>query len=145
MFIMVRAVEQFAPVAIAIGRFEYSIGDQIESDVALGECFVQQIATADIASMRKMRRYFRARRQRQSGRPLPRIGALDHAGGPVELYRRQRDHRSTSPNTMSSEPRMAETSAKRWPLQMKSIACRWAKTGARILHLCDCFVRAGGI
>jgi hypothetical protein len=25
---------------------------------------------------------------------------------------------------MSREPRMAETSAKRWPLQMKSIACR---------------------
>src|SRR5882757_2250421 len=43
--------------------------------------------------------------------------------------------RSTSPNTMSSEPRIAETSASRWPRQMKSIACRWAKPGARILHL----------
>ena len=35
----------------------------------------------------------------------------------------------------SSEPRMAETSASMWPRQRKSIACRWAKPGARILHL----------
>src|SRR4051812_38389359 len=44
-------------------------------------------------------------------------------------------HRSTSPNTMSSEPRIAETSASMWPRQMKSMACRCAKPGARILHL----------
>src|SRR5690349_24950946 len=44
-------------------------------------------------------------------------------------------HRSTSPNTMSSEPRMAETSASMWPRFIKSIACRCAKPGARILHL----------
>src|SRR3954463_1934963 len=44
-------------------------------------------------------------------------------------------HRSTSPNTMSSEPRMAETSASMWPRQRKSIACRCAKPGARTLHL----------
>src|SRR5258708_22076516 len=115
---MVRAIEQLAPVAIAIGKFEYRIGVQFDRDVAVGQRLAQQIGTTDIAPMRKMRRYFRARRQRQCGGPLPRIGALDHAGGPVELYRRQRDHRSTSPNTMSSEPRIAETSAKRWPLQM---------------------------
>src|SRR3954462_6937933 len=37
------------------------------------------------------------------------------------------DHRSTSPNTISSEPRIADTSASMWPRQMKSIACRCAK------------------
>ena len=31
-------------------------------------------------------------------------------------------HRSTSPNTISSEPRMAETSASMWPRHRKSIA-----------------------
>src|SRR5450755_5103836 len=44
-------------------------------------------------------------------------------------------HRSTSPNTMSCAPRMAETSASRWPRLSMSIACRCAKPGARILHL----------
>src|SRR5262249_48210489 len=44
-------------------------------------------------------------------------------------------HRSTSPNTMSIEPRMAETSASMCPRVRKSIACRCAKPGARILHL----------
>src|SRR5690606_8988735 len=39
-------------------------------------------------------------------------------------------HRSTSPNTMSSEPRMAETSASMWPRFIQSIACRWRKPGA---------------
>src|SRR5262249_32898135 len=47
----------------------------------------------------------------------------------------ERLHRSTSPNTISSEPRMADTSASMWPLQMKSMAWRCAKPGARILHL----------
>src|SRR6185503_18483 len=55
----------------------------------------------------------------------------------LPLYRRHRRgaHRSTSPNTMSIEPRMAETSASMWPRVRKSIACRCAKPGARILHL----------
>src|SRR6185369_8654958 len=44
-------------------------------------------------------------------------------------------HRSTSPNTISSEPSTADTSASMWPRQRKSIAWRWAKPGARILHL----------
>ena len=44
-------------------------------------------------------------------------------------------HRSISPNTMSSEPRIAETSASMWPRVKKSMACRCAKEGARILHL----------
>src|SRR5262249_39185108 len=51
------------------------------------------------------------------------------------LTHRTRAHRSTSPNTMSSEPSTADTSASMWPLHMKSIACRCAKPGARILHL----------
>ena len=45
------------------------------------------------------------------------------------------DQRSISPNTMSSEPRIAETSASICPRLKKSIACRWANDGARILHL----------
>src|SRR6187200_2499670 len=44
-------------------------------------------------------------------------------------------HRSISPNTMSSEPRIAETSASMWPRVRKSIAERRANDGARILHL----------
>jgi hypothetical protein len=43
--------------------------------------------------------------------------------------------RSISPNTMSSEPMIAETSASMCPRLKKSIACRWANDGARILHL----------
>jgi hypothetical protein len=46
-----------------------------------------------------------------------------------------RDQRSISPNTMSSEPMIAETSANICPRLKKSIACRWANDGARILHL----------
>src|SRR5262249_15840150 len=42
--------------------------------------------------------------------------------------------RSTSPNTTSSEPRIAATSASMWPRHMASIICRWAKDGARILQ-----------
>src|SRR5262245_8523151 len=44
-------------------------------------------------------------------------------------------HRSTSPNTISSEPSTADTSASMCPRQRKSIACRCAKPGALILHL----------
>src|ERR1700720_3760727 len=44
-------------------------------------------------------------------------------------------HRATSPNTISIAPRIAEISASMWPRHRKSMACRWAKPGARILHL----------
>src|SRR6266496_2015127 len=44
-------------------------------------------------------------------------------------------HRSISPNTMSSEPMIAETSASICPRVRKSIACKCANEGARILHL----------
>src|SRR5262249_27006368 len=44
-------------------------------------------------------------------------------------------HRSTSPKTISIEPSTAETSASMWPRQRKSIACKCAKPGERILHL----------
>src|ERR1051325_1980505 len=55
----------------------------------------------------------------------------------LQLSRRETSyaHRSTSPNTMSIEPMMAETSASMWPRQSHSIAERCAKPGARILHL----------
>src|SRR5258707_14910780 len=56
------------------------------------------------------------------------------------LGQRGHTHRSTSPNTMSSEPRIAEMSASRWPRLRKSMAWRWAKPGARILHLYGLFV-----
>src|SRR6266566_4062253 len=45
------------------------------------------------------------------------------------------DQRSISPNTMSSEPMIAETSASMCPRVRKSIACKCANEGARILHL----------
>jgi hypothetical protein len=44
-------------------------------------------------------------------------------------------HRSISPNTTSSEPRIAEMSANMCPRLRKSIAWRCANEGARILHL----------
>jgi hypothetical protein len=47
----------------------------------------------------------------------------------------QAGHRSISPNTMSSEPRIADTSASMCPRVRKSMACRCANEGARILHL----------
>src|SRR5262249_23216431 len=43
-------------------------------------------------------------------------------------------YRSISPNTMSMEPRMADTSASMWPLLRKSMAARCGKPGARILQ-----------
>ena len=43
-------------------------------------------------------------------------------------------HRSISPNTTSSVPMMAETSASMWPLDIKSNPCRCAKPGARTLQ-----------
>ena len=42
------------------------------------------------------------------------------------------DQRSTSPKTMSIDPRMADTSASMCPRHRKSIAWRWANPGARI-------------
>ena len=86
--------------------------------------------------------------QRQNGARLP---ALRIAGdrlfrGPavltvereavrlVDSHRRGPAHRSTSPNTTSIEPTIAQTSASMWPFDMKSVAWRWAKPGARILQ-----------
>ena len=66
---------------------------------------------------------------------LRREGKTPSAACSGGARRRTDIQRSTSPNTMSSEPRMAETSASMWPRQRKSIACRCAKPGARILHL----------
>src|SRR4051794_21931756 len=43
-------------------------------------------------------------------------------------------HRSTSPNTMSSEPMIDGMSASVWPRPMKSMAARWTKLGERILQ-----------
>jgi len=40
--------------------------------------------------------------------------------------------RSTSPNTISIDPRIAVTSASMWPRQSQSMALRWAKPGARM-------------
>src|SRR5690242_294251 len=71
---------------------------------------------------------------------LLRPGKVVLAEGKVlRLHFRRREaadtHRSTSPNTMSIEPRMADTSASMWPRVKKSMACRCAKPGGRILHL----------
>src|SRR5215510_4740778 len=88
--------------------------------------------------------------QRDHGRRLPTVGILcDLPARPGEILGCEGEllrldgfvgeaadaHRSTSPNTMSIEPRMAETSASMWPRQRKSMAARWGKLGARILHL----------
>ena len=134
-FIGERAIEQLAPVAVAIGKREGRVRIQLDVDVARGQRPAQQIGAHIVAAMREVRRNLRAGRQRQRSRPLPQVGPLKGSGSAVKLDGRHRHHRSTSPNTISSEPRMAETSASRWPLQMKSIACRCAKPGARILHL----------
>ena len=52
----------------------------------------------------------------------------------VDSHLNRPAHRSTSPNTTSIEPTMAQTSASMWPFDMKSVAWRWAKPGARILQ-----------
>src|SRR6185437_10441334 len=56
------------------------------------------------------------------------LGLIDRriAGGPA--------HRSMLPNTMSIEPMIATMSASMWPLPMKSVLCRKAKSGKRILQ-----------
>src|SRR5215469_6208131 len=66
---------------------------------------------------------------------------------PLQIFRRESKtrrllfgkaadaHRSTSPNTTSSEPRIADMSASMCPRERKSIAWRCANEGARILHL----------
>src|SRR5690242_19321777 len=56
------------------------------------------------------------------GRLVLREGRRCHEGC-CESHSNEQFHRSTSPKTMSSEPRMADTSASMWPLQRKSIAC----------------------
>src|SRR5262245_1003556 len=68
------------------------------------------------------------------GGDRPRCQSFDPAdlGGSV---RRQVYHRSISPNTISSEPRIAVMSASMCPRLRKSIAWRCANEGARILHL----------
>src|SRR5947209_14219697 len=52
-----------------------------------------------------------------------------HDALPIYLDFGQRDHRSTSPNTMSSDPSTALTSASMWPRHMKSMAWRCANPG----------------
>ncbi len=57
---------------------------------------------------------------------VPRYDAgIPMVGEARELLRQTDDvplHRSISPNTMSSEPRIAVASASMWPLLMKSMA-----------------------
>ncbi len=54
---------------------------------------------------------------------------------PTALKAMASGQRSISPNTMSSEPMIAATSASICPRLKKSIACKCANDGARILHL----------
>src|SRR6185437_4741159 len=69
-------------------------------------------------------------------RPRLIFGRESEAGGLNGLIGEtaNRHQRSTSPKTISSEPRIADTSASMWPRVMKSIALRWAKPGALILQ-----------
>src|SRR5205823_4161768 len=84
----------------------------------------------------------RAPEQRDHRRLLPALRIFGELLlGPHAVFRREGEflrlkmrfgeaadaHRSTSPNTMSRLPSIAETSASIWPRQMKSIACRCAK------------------
>ena len=68
------------------------------------------------------------RRVEQSGAEAPRSRPSARARGAVT------NQRSTSPKTISSVPRIAETSASMWPRHSMSIACRCAKPGALILQ-----------
>src|SRR5262249_38212843 len=96
------------------------------------------------------RLFLRPPQQRDHGRGLPAVRIFcDLSARPGEILRREGKllrldgfvseaadaHRSTSPNTISIEPRMAEMSASMWPRQRKSMADRCGKPGARILHL----------
>ena len=65
-----------------------------------------------------------------------RRGTVQHPSPWWRYSAAKRDgHRSISPNTMSSEPMIAATSPSMCPRVRKSIACKCAKDGARILHL----------
>src|ERR1700730_4615675 len=55
--------------------------------------------------------------------------------GSISSFSSRIYYRSISPNTISSDPMIAETSASMCPRLRKSIACRCANEGARILHL----------
>src|SRR5258708_39771845 len=62
-----------------------------------------------------------------------------HLLGAEDLVRRrrvaqlQRAHRSTSPRTKSSDPRIATVSATRWPTVSRGLAALRLKPGARTL------------
>jgi len=78
--------------------------------------------------------------QRRNAAATRRAGFLREGLGHVAVSNRANKctaggQRSISPNTMSSEPMIAETSASICPRLKKSIACRWANDGALILHL----------
>ena len=66
-----------------------------------------------------LKRYRDWRRNRYRRLALKELGRLHGSIGKAA-----HTHRSTSPNTISSEPKTAETSASMWPRQMWSIACR---------------------
>ena len=81
--------------------------------------------------------------QRDHGGGLPAFRVfLDLRLRPTQILRREGEglglligeaadaHRSISPNTMSIEPRMADTSASIWPRQRKSMACKMRRSSA---------------
>jgi hypothetical protein len=76
----------------------------------------------------------RNKRSPQPGHVIWRGRRTHHRGG-QQAPARRRGSAIESPNTMSSEPMSAETSASICPRLKKSIAWRWANERARILHL----------
>ena len=54
--------------------------------------------------------------------------------GPGHLTLAAALQRSTSPKTISIDPRIAVMSGSIWPRDMKSIACKWLKPVGRILQ-----------
>src|SRR6516165_3222554 len=69
--VIVGPVEQLAPIAVAVGKFENSAFVQLDGDVALGQHLAQEVGATDVAAMREVRRYLRSGRQRECSRPLP--------------------------------------------------------------------------
>src|SRR5215831_16175103 len=77
----------------------------------------------------------RAKRSNTGRIPIRQKGGPPRLAEWRELRCRDTSYRSISPKTISSDPMIADTSANMWPRVRKSMACRCANEGARILHL----------
>src|SRR4029078_8523575 len=119
-------VKQQAPIAVAEREREARIAAKRDDDLALIDERSIHPETDRNPAVLHGSAGPRTGRESQRCTALDRGRALQAAGGAVVGHQRRRDHRSTSPNTISIEARIAQTSASMCPLQRKSMACKCA-------------------